>query len=98
MIGDIINGGKIDKGKYQKLDKMEQNLMRSLFPYFGKDIDEVDDNEAFADRWDVIRGELQSGNDSKALKMEAKKYLLFALNTGRISRTAYNNMLLDLGL
>jgi hypothetical protein len=77
---------------------MEQNLLRSLLPYLGRDIDEVDDDEAFYDRFDVIRGELLSGNDNKALKREAKQYLMHALTTGKISRTHFNQMLIDLEL
>ena len=98
LIETIIDENQLDKQKYETLTKMEQNLLRSLLPYLGRDIDEVDDDEAFYDRFDVIRGELLSGNDNKALKREAKQYLMHALNTGKISRTHFNQMLIDLDL
>jgi hypothetical protein len=98
LIENIIDSNELDKQQYEKLTKMEQNLLRSLLPYLGRDIDEVDDDEAFYDRFDVIRGELLSGNDNKALKREAKQYLMHALNTGKISRTHFNQMLIDLDL
>lgn len=98
IIEEIIDSNNLDKQKYEKLTKIEQNLLRSLLPYLGRDIDDVDDDEAFYDRFDVIRGELLSGNDNKMLKREAKQYLMHALNTGKISRTHFNQMLIDLDL
>lgn len=98
IIEEIIDNNNLDKQKYEKLTKIEQNLLRSLLPYLGRDIDDVDDDEAFYDRFDVIRGELLAGNDNKMLKREAKQYLMHALNTGKISRTHFNQMLIDLDL
>lgn len=98
MIEEIIDNNNLDKAKYERLTKLEQNLLRSLLPYLGRDIDDVDDDEAFYDRFDVIRGELLSGNDNKMLKREAKQYLLHAVNTGKISRTHFNQMITDLDL
>ncbi|MEN9946990.1 MAG: hypothetical protein RLZZ293_1376, partial [Pseudomonadota bacterium] len=98
IIEEIIDSNNLDKQKYEKLTKLEQNLLRSLLPYLGRDIDDVDDDEAFYDRFDVIRGELLSGNDNKMLKREAKQYLMHALNTGKISRTHFNQMIIDLDL
>ena len=98
IIETIIDNNHLDKKQYEQLTKMEQNLLRSLLPYLGRDIDDVDDDEAFYDRFDVIRGELLSGNDNRALKREAKQYLMHALNTGKISRTHFNQMLIDLDL
>lgn len=98
IIEVIIDNNNLDKAKYERLTKLEQNLLRSLLPYLGRDIDDVDDDEAFYDRFDVIRGELLSGNDNKMLKREAKQYLLHAVNTGKISRTNFNQMITDLDL
>jgi len=98
IIEEIIDNNNLDKAKYEKLTKLEQNLLRSLLPYLGRDIDDVDDDEAFYDRFDVIRGQLLSGNDNKMLKREAKQYLMHALNTGKISRTHFNQMIIDLDL
>ena len=97
FIETLLSKGKLDKGLYHKLSNVEKNLVRSVQPYFGSDTD-FEDGDAFNTRFDVIRGELLAGNNSNALKQEARQYLLHALNTSRISRHFYINCLQELGL
>jgi len=97
MVHHLI-GGKVDKAGYENLTHIDKHLYRSLLPYFGKDKDAVDDLDAFYERFNVIRGELASGNDSHALKRECLAYLNHAMNIGLIKRQTYNQMRLDLNL
>ncbi len=90
--------GNIDPKIYHKLTPSEKNLVRSVLPYFNVDFDDFDNEDSFNKRFEVIRGEILAGNNSNMLKKEAKQYLLHALNTSKISRHMYINLLQELDL
>jgi hypothetical protein len=69
-----------------------------MIPYIRLDYNELDDDDAFNKRFEVIRGEILAGNSNSELKREARSYLLHALNTGRISRHNYTTILHDMDL
>jgi hypothetical protein len=62
--------GVVDKKEYEKLTMIDKHLYRSLLPYFGKLREEIDDEQGFYDRFEVICGQLKSGNDNLNLKLE----------------------------
>ena len=94
MVHHLI-GGKVDKAGYEKLTNLDKHLYRSLLPYFGQEKDTVDDVDAFYERFNVIRGELASGNNNELLKREFRQYLQHALHIGLIKRQTYNQLLLE---
>jgi hypothetical protein len=96
-IMDAMKKHTIDPQIFQKLTSVEKNLIRSLLKYFDID-DELDNDEAFNKRFEVIRGEILAGNNNIALKREAKEYLLHAMNTSKISRQNYINAIQELGI
>jgi len=96
-IMDAMKKHTIDPQIFQKLTSVEKNLIRSLLKYFDID-DELDNDEAFNKRFEVIRGEILAGNNNIALKKEAKEYLLHAMNTSKISRQNYINAIQELGI
>lgn len=94
----LFENKAIDNKTYQELSSLEKHLYRQLLPYFGKERDDVDDIEAFHDRFEVIKGEIMSGNDNLALKKECKAYLTYALNIGLINRSTYYTLITELDL
>jgi septum formation topological specificity factor MinE len=83
---------------YHKLMLPEQNLLNVISKYIGFNNNTLDNDEAFYDRFSIIHAQIMSGNDNIALKMEAKQYLLAAVNTNKISRSNYNQISHDLNL
>jgi murein DD-endopeptidase MepM/ murein hydrolase activator NlpD len=54
------------------------------------------DEEKLADRFDILRGEIVAGNDSKTLVKEFKILLMKLLNAGRVPRKEAHDILTDL--
>jgi hypothetical protein len=73
------------------LTNIEQKLFRTLGNHLDFDIDSLDNNEAFHISFDVI-------NNNISLKIEARKYLQHAVQTNKISRHNYNQIMNDLHL
>jgi hypothetical protein len=87
----------IDKSIYNRLTEQEKNLFRTLIPYLDiKDGGSI--NDGFHKEFEIIRGEILAGNDSKLLKRKAKTYLLHALQTGLISRHNYTSLVFELDI
>jgi hypothetical protein len=74
---------------------VEQNLFRALMKYI--DVDEVgaglDDNRSWADKFDVLRGEILSGNSSAIVNHQMREMLRHGLMIGRFSRRDYSNFI-----
>ena len=59
----------------------------------------VDENEKQQlQRWELVRGELESGNDNISLKKEAKKLISYFMKSGRLSKSEAYDLLIQLSL
>jgi hypothetical protein len=97
IIIQMMNGN-LDKQAFLNLTKIEKHLVRSLLPYFQYDRSEMEDDDGFFERFEILKGQILAGNDNANLKREMKQYLLHALQTNRISRANFNSLLLELSL
>lgn len=91
----LDNNGDVDRKLFHKLSDVEQNLFRALMKYI--DVDEVgsglDDNRSWVDKFDVLRGEIQSGNSSAIVKHQMREMLRHGLMIGRFSRRDYSDFI-----
>jgi len=97
MVEKLV-GGEIDRNNYGKLTNIDKHLYRSLLKYFDQDPNDINDEDAFHDRFEVIKGEIASGNDNASLKKEAKAYLVHAMQIGMINRNTFNTLIVELDL
>ena len=85
--------GYFDAKAHYDLIPEEKYLFNAIAKYTGFDLDELESDDSFIKRWDVIIGELEAGNDSKELKKEARKYIVLAQNMGMLSRENANGII-----
>jgi hypothetical protein len=90
---DFLQTRQFDASAHFELNKEEKFLFNSIAKYIGFDLDQLDTDDSFAKRWDVIMGELNAGNDSKDLKREARQYIILAQNMGMLTRDNANGII-----
>jgi hypothetical protein len=83
--------------EYNKLTPIEKNLVRKVMSCFEIYAD-LDDDDDFQKDFDILKGEIQAGNNSNELKQKMKAYLLHAVQTSRITRHNYQTLCLELGI
>jgi hypothetical protein len=80
------------------LSAKEKHLLLMIAPYLNINKDDLDENDEYHDRFEVIRGSILAGNNNENIKKEARKYLLHAYQTGQINRMTYTTMIEELDL
>lgn len=96
LILSSIQQRKIDAQLYVKLTESEKYLFRSVLQYLGLSSEGSGLADNFAEQFDVVRGSILAGNDSKILKHKAKAMLLTALQANAINRRDYAQLMLEL--
>lgn len=90
---EFLQSKTFDASTHYELNPDEKYLFNAIAKYIGFDLNQLDTDESFAKRWDVIMGELEAGNDSRDLKREARKYIILAQNMGMMSRDNANGII-----
>ena len=96
ILQDVINNGTFDTKDFYKLPNVEQHLMRTVLSML--DLSDVldGDDDAFGKKFEILKGELASGNNSQLLKHKLKQYIMHGLKIGRIPQHEAFSMLLEL--
>ena len=89
----MVHHDEIESSDYLKLNHQEQILIRMLSRMFGLNKDLVD---TFDDKFKILLGEFNAGNDSIEIKKQLKKHIIYAMQIGKLSRNNGNNLLMDL--
>ena len=76
---------------YHKLNHQDKHLIQVLAHIFNMNFDPNDD--AFDKEFQIMVGEIRAGNDSKIIKAKVKKYILYAISIGKLSRQSGYNMI-----
>jgi hypothetical protein len=97
IITDMITKKQFNINDYHKLNEFDKNTVRLLNHKFGLGIN-VHSNDNLDKRFEIIRGEIDAGNDNKALLREAKTYILHAIRTGKMSRNVGYDLIHELNL
>jgi hypothetical protein len=97
VINQILDEKKVSKANYHKLNNHEQHLVRNLNNIFdlGEDLE---DDDSYDERFQIVLGELKAGNTSMALKQEAKRYILHAMSIGKLPRNVGMNLLMEFNI
>lgn len=104
LIMTIIDTGKFNNRLFEKLPNSEKPLFKKLIDVAklkyklgaGNLVDENEKQQL--QRWELVRGELESGNDNISLKKEAKKLISYFMKSGRLSKSEAFDLLIQLSL
>lgn len=98
IVEKALSGNQFNPKNTYDLTPKEKHLLITVAPYLNISRDDIDDDDEYHDRFEVIRGSILAGNNNESIKKEARKYLLYAYNTGQINRLTYTNMIEELDL
>ena len=104
LIMAIMDTEKFNPRLFERLPNSEKPLFKKLIDVaklkhkLGAN-NLVDENEKQnMQRWELVRGELESGNDNISLKKEAKKLISYFMKSGRLSKSEAYDLLIQLSL
>ena len=89
-----------NKEKYEKLRKTEKDIFKRFIKVTKSkiDLDDDEEDELNNKRFNIVMGEIRSGNNNVELIKEVRAYVLKGFNEGKLSRHQMNNILLDLSI
>ena len=104
LIMAIIETGKFNSRLFERLPNSEKPLFKKLIDVAklkhklgaGNLVDENEKQNM--QRWELVRGEIESGNDNISLKKEAKKLISYFMKSGRLSKSEAYDLLIQLSL
>ena len=94
----LMNHGDIDMKDYELLSKTDKELVKKLIKMFNLDVQIDDDNNSFANNFEILKGQFRAGNNSQELKDQLKEYIMYAVNTSVITRTMGKNLMVEMGI
>ena len=94
----LMNHGDIDMKDYELLSKTDKELIKKLIKMFNLDVQIDDDNNSFANNFEILKGQFRAGNNSQELKDQLKEYIMHAVNTSVITRTMGKNLMVEMGI
>jgi hypothetical protein len=97
VVSDIVHKGGFSNADYAKLTPMSKDMVNRFGGFIGLPVNH-DDMDKFQKEFNIVRGELSSGNNSQMLKDKMRKMLHYAVDVGKITRHQMNKMMLDLNL
>jgi len=83
---------------YELLPKTDKELIKRLIKMFNLDVQIDDDNNSFANNFEILKGQFSAGNNSQELKDQLKEYIMHAVNTSVITRTMGKNLMVEMGI
>jgi hypothetical protein len=99
VIIDLMHQKDITSKAIQDLTTKEQHLLKTVSFYFGKNIDHITEKaNDLAEKWQIIKGEIMSGNDNVVLKRQARDMLLYFVDIGKMTRHDFTRYVNDLNL
>ena len=98
MIQDIVYNDKLKEDHYHKLTPQEQNTINKILYMLDKTHFISNTQEQFNNKFQILLGEWQAGNNSEFVRHELKQYILHARNINLITRNLGQKMLLELTL
>ena len=99
---DTILKSHFNERSYKRLNKEEKIFMKSILEKSGvskilkiKSLED-DDEKHLMDRWQVLQGQFEIGNDSPTIKEEAKQIITHFISSGKITKSEGYKMLYSL--
>lgn len=100
LLLEYLHTGKFNYRNFETFDDKDKQLVAEIFYQAGLDyelgINYADEYVKDLDRFELLKGQLLAGNDSKEIFREMKVIILRLLAGGRITRSKANTLLYDL--
>jgi hypothetical protein len=98
IISNIIDNDNMDQTEYDTLSDSERHLIRTILNMLEKSHLIKNKDEEFNEKFQILLGSYNAGNNSEILKNQLKQYVLHAMRLNLIPRNVGNSMLLELSL
>jgi hypothetical protein len=104
FILDLLNTNQLNKSLYKQLPLEEKKHFEKvstgagIFKQLGLSRVSADDDKKEMERFELVRGEIEAGNDTPKLLKEMKHFIIKFLNDGKITKQTAFNLLLELSV
>ena len=98
IINNIINEDIMDEKKYHELTENEKHLIRTILNMLEKSHFIKNKDEEFNEKFQILLGSYNAGNNSEILKNQLKQYVLHGMRLNIIPRNTGHSMLIELSL
>ena len=88
----------MNQKEYHVLTEHEKHLIRTILNMLEKPHLLGSTDEQFNDKFQILLGEYNAGNNSEQLRSQLKQYIIHAMKLNLIPRNAGNSMLLEMSL
>jgi hypothetical protein len=88
----------MDQTEYDTLSDSERHLIRTILNMLEKSHLIKNKDEEFNEKFQILLGSYNAGNNSEILKNQLKQYILHAMKLNIIPRNTGHQMLLELSL
>jgi hypothetical protein len=101
---DLVNNNSINKALYKQLPLQEKKHFEKVstgagvFKQLGLSRVSADDDKKDMERFELVRGEVEAGNDNPKLIKELKHFIIKFLSEGKITKQTAFNLLLELSV
>ncbi len=98
ITSNVINDDSINEKEYDDLTDNEKHLIRTILNMLEKSHLIKNKDEEFNEKFQILLGSYNAGNNSEILKNQLRQYIIHAMKIGIIPRNTGNAMLLQLSL
>ena len=96
IIHNIINDNNMNQNDYHVLTQQEKHLIRTILNMLDKNHLVSNADEEFNERFQILLGEYNAGNNSEILRNQIKQYILHAMKLNMIGRQAGQQMIIEM--
>ena len=98
IIHNILNNDSLNEKDYHVLTEHEKHLIRTILNMLEKSHLLSNADEQFNNKFQILLGQWNAGNNSEMLRNQLKQYIIHAMKLGIIPRNTGNAMLLEMSL
>ena len=98
ILNNIIDNEKMDEKEYHELTENEKHLIRTILNMLEKSHLIKNKDEEFNEKFQILLGSYNAGNNSEILKNQLRQYIIHAMKLNIIPRNTGNAMLIELSL
>ena len=96
ILNQIIDHDYIDTSDYHQITEHEQHLIRTILHMLDRSHLIGSANDQFNDKFQILLGSYNAGNNSEQLRSQLKQYIIQAMKLNMITRTTGQQMLLEM--
>jgi hypothetical protein len=98
IINKVINDDNMNEKEYDDLTENEKHLIRTILNMLEKSHLIKNQDQEFNEKFQILLGSYNAGNNSENLKNQLKQYIIHAIKLNLIPRNTGHQMLLELSL